>query len=80
MVGPLGGVVAVALFLWAPGAGATEVRSVFPSDRLTITDPAQLSGRRMALPLPLCAADPSGCDIERSDARFDIETADALRR
>lgn len=56
---------AVALFLWATGAGATEVLSVFPSDRLTVADPTQLTGRRMALPLPPCARDPSGCDEVR---------------
>lgn len=50
---------------WAADAGATQVVALFPGDRLTVADPAQLTGRRVALPLPGCASDPSGCDEAR---------------
>src|SRR5215471_2597555 len=33
----------------------------FPSNRFTVLDPAQLTGRRMNLPLPNCDARPSDC-------------------
>jgi hypothetical protein len=46
---------------WAP-AWAAQVTAIFPSDRYTVADPAQRTGRRMALPEPSCAVDPSGCD------------------
>jgi Big-like domain-containing protein len=47
----------------APAPGwAAEVQSLFPSDRLTTPDPQQSTGRRVALPLPDCAADAAGCD------------------
>src|SRR5687767_6638436 len=37
----------------------------FPSDRYTVVDPTQLSGRRIALPMPDCAVRVSDCqDIE----------------
>ncbi|HEY7869917.1 MAG TPA: hypothetical protein VIF59_11850 [Methylomirabilota bacterium] len=39
-----------------------EVRALFPSDRLTVPDPRQATGRRVAMPLPDCAADQAGCD------------------
>lgn len=54
-----------ALLLSAFPALATEVRALFPSDRLSVSDPAQLTGRRIALPLPDCVRDPSGCDEVR---------------
>jgi hypothetical protein len=34
----------------------------FPSDRFTVVDRTQLSGRRVALPKPDCAARPSDCE------------------
>ena len=46
-------------------AWATEVESLFPSDRLTTPDPQQATGRRVALPLPDCDADAAGCDEAR---------------
>ena len=55
----------LALGLWAAPAAATQVTALFPSDRLTVADPAQQTGRRVALPLPSCTADPSGCDEVR---------------
>ncbi|MFG1710937.1 alpha/beta hydrolase family protein [Nonomuraea sp. M3C6] len=33
----------------------------FPSERWTVPDPTQLTGRRVALPKPDCARQPSGC-------------------
>ncbi|HZV95614.1 MAG TPA: hypothetical protein VFF62_06790 [Candidatus Nitrosocosmicus sp.] len=57
--------VAVAALLsagaWAPAWGA-QVTAIFPNDRFTVTDPAQRTGRRVALPEPSCPVDPSGCD------------------
>ncbi len=47
--------------LWVAPASASQVTGLFPSDRLTVADPAQRTGRRLALPLPSCAGDPSGC-------------------
>ncbi|WP_194711929.1 Ig-like domain-containing protein [Noviherbaspirillum soli] len=39
--------------------------SPFPSDRFTVADPSQNTGRRVELPLPNCATRPSDCaDIE----------------
>jgi len=55
----------LAVLLWAAAAGATQVTALFPSDRLTVGDATQATGRRVALPLPACAADPSGCDEVR---------------
>ncbi|MBI2529493.1 MAG: hypothetical protein HYV93_26350 [Candidatus Rokubacteria bacterium] len=63
--GLLAAALVLALGLRAAPAPATEVAALFPSDRLTVADPAQLTGRRVALPLPSCAADPSGCDEVR---------------
>lgn len=38
---------------------------LFPSDRFTVADPAQNTGRRVHLPLPNCAARPTDCeDVE----------------
>ena len=47
------------------GARVAQVESLSPSARFTIADPAQITGRRLALPLPACSADPSGCDEVR---------------
>ncbi|MGH7398227.1 MAG: Ig-like domain-containing protein, partial [Candidatus Rokuibacteriota bacterium] len=43
-------------------AVAAEVQAVFPSDRQTVPDPRQSTGRRVALALPDCGTDPAGCD------------------
>lgn len=53
---------AAAGWLAPAAAPAAQVQSLFPSDRLTVLDSRQSTGRRVALPLPDCAADPSGCD------------------
>lgn len=44
-----------------------------PSDALTVTDPAQATGRRMALPLPDCEVEVSRC----ADVRL-INTLDGF--
>jgi hypothetical protein len=47
----------------SPGARpaeAAQVESLLPSDRLTVPDPNQLTGRRIALPPPDCATDAAG--------------------
>ena len=43
-------------------ADATEVKMLFPTDRLTQADPAQLTGRRVRLALVNCREAPSTCD------------------
>ena len=46
-----------------PGpAAAAEVQALFPSDRQTVPDPRQSTGRRVALAPPDCGVDPAGCD------------------
>jgi len=44
------------------GAAAIEVQALFPSDRQTVPDPRQSTGRRVALGLPDCAVDRAGRD------------------
>jgi hypothetical protein len=44
-----------------PAAAAPGALALFPSDRLTVRDDRQLTGRRVALPLPDCSARPSEC-------------------
>ncbi|HET6367520.1 MAG TPA: Ig-like domain-containing protein, partial [Pseudomonadales bacterium] len=55
---------ACALIEAAAGAPvwAAQVTAIFPSDRYTVADPAQRTGRRVVLPEPSCPVDPSGCD------------------
>ena len=36
--------------------GPTPETGAFPADRFTVADPAQLTGRRVALPVPTCTA------------------------
>jgi len=43
-------------------ADAAEVKMLFPTDRLTQADPAQLTGRRVRLALVNCREAPSTCD------------------
>ena len=47
---------------WIAPAWAVQTTAIFPSDRLTTADPAQLTGRRVALAMPSCPTDPAGCD------------------
>jgi hypothetical protein len=46
-------------------AAAQAAPSLFPSDSLTVKDGRQLTGERLALPLPDCSARPSECDDTR---------------
>ncbi len=65
-VGRLAGCLALglslAISLPPTGAAAAEVQALVPSDRQTVPDPRQSTGRRVALALPDCAVDPAGCD------------------
>jgi len=65
-VGRLAGRLAVglslAISLPPAGAVAAEVQGLFPSDRQTVPDPRQSTGRRVSLALPDCGVDPAGCD------------------
>lgn len=48
-----------------PSVSAAAVdapEGVFPSDRFTVADPAQRTGRRIQLPLPDCASRPTDCE------------------
>ena len=55
---------ALSILLALPAA-AQAAPSLFPSDRLTVADGRQLTGKRLALPLPDCSARPSDCDEVR---------------
>ena len=76
----------------APSALATPAKavptSVFPSDDLTVRDPGQLTGRRVALPTPDCAVTPPtsasavNCGLEQQLDQldgFDIDPRLAVR-
>ena len=56
-----------AALAWLPTApaAAAQVESLLPSDRLTVPDPGQATGRRIALPPPDCGLDAAGCDEVR---------------
>ena len=62
-----GGIVALAL---APAALAAPPK-LFPTDALTVPDPRQITGKRIDLPLPDCAARPSDCNDIRILNRLD---------
>ncbi|MGY1665141.1 Ig-like domain-containing protein [Geodermatophilus sp. SYSU D00696] len=58
-----------------------EPLSVFPSDSLTVRDPAQLTGRRVALPAERCGA-PIACGLVQQLNRldgFDLDPRIAVR-
>jgi len=46
-------------------APSSRVVSAFPSDASTVPDPAQLTGRRVNLPLPDCGVRPTDCNTVR---------------
>lgn len=78
--------VALALAPTGPAAAAPSVApvvvSLFPSDSLTVPDPEQLTGRRVALPLPDCATHPTDCNTVRLLNEldgFDLDPRLALR-
>lgn len=62
LAGCLGLGLSLAISLPPTGAAAAEVQALVPSDRQTVPDPRQATGRRVALALPDCAVDPAGCD------------------
>ena len=45
--------------------GGRQVQALFPSDRQTVPDPRQSTGRRVALAMPDCGVDAAGCDETR---------------
>jgi len=67
---------AVLTFAAAAGPAHAAAPTLFPSDRLTVADPAQLTGKRVNLPKPDCAARPSDCNdvalINQLDG-FDVD-------
>jgi hypothetical protein len=67
---------AVLTFAAAAGPAHAAAPTLFPSDRLTVADPAQLTGKRVNLPKPDCTARPSDCNdvnlINQLDG-FDVE-------
>lgn len=67
-------VAALGLLLLAPAASAAErppAPTLFPSDRLTVRDPAQITGRRVHLRMPNCARRASDCNDVRLINRLD---------
>jgi hypothetical protein len=56
------GVVALLLSAVPAAAQSPAGEVLFPTDELTVADPAQLTGRRLALPLPDCEVFVSSCD------------------
>lgn len=81
-------VAGLSLVSGATAAGASTARptarvvSAFPSDRLTVPDRSQLTGRRVALPVTGCSASPTTCNelrlIDQLDG-FDLDPRLALR-
>jgi hypothetical protein len=65
LVGSLALGLSLAIGVQPTGAAAVEVETFFPSDRLTVPDPRQATGRRVALALPDCGVDAAGCDEVR---------------
>lgn len=63
-------------------AGVARAVSVFPSNNLTVRDPAQRTGRRVDLPLPDCTTRPTDCStvrlLDQLDG-FDLDPRVALR-
>jgi hypothetical protein len=70
-----GGLAALLLALLAvpaaPAAAASAPRVVFPSDRLTVRDARQVTGRRVQMPLRDCRTNRTQCDIFRLANRLD---------
>jgi len=65
------------------GSGGAEAQvTLFPTDQLTVRDPSQLTGRRVALPMPDCAVAPTDCQdialINQLDG-FDLDPQVSLR-
>ncbi|HEY1486302.1 MAG TPA: Ig-like domain-containing protein, partial [Micromonosporaceae bacterium] len=45
--------------------------TLFPSNALTVRDPFQVTGRRVALPLPNCTTNPTDCNTDRQLNKLD---------
>lgn len=64
--GPAGAASSAASSAVAVRTGSTPATAVLPNDRFTVADSRQLTGRRIALPVPRCtAATVSVCDAAR---------------
>jgi hypothetical protein len=65
----------------APPIQRARLVALFPSDRQTVRDASQLTGRRVALPLPNCTRRPTDCNtvrlLDQLDG-FDIDPRLAL--
>jgi hypothetical protein len=65
-----------------PSFAASAPRVLFPTDRLTVHDGHQVTGRRVTLPLPDCGKQRSACDDIRLANRldgFDVDPRIAIR-
>jgi hypothetical protein len=64
-----------------PPPSGPPAPTIFPSNTLTVGDPAQATGRRVNMPKPDCSVQPSHCDeitlINRLDG-FDVDPAVAI--
>ena len=64
-----------------PKPGGPPAPTIFPSNTLTVPDPAQATGRRVDLPKPDCTVRRSDCDeitmINRLDG-FDVDPTVAI--
>jgi hypothetical protein len=82
----LGGAAVLALAMLAvpavPALAASAPRVVFPTDRLTVRDAREATGRRVKLPLTGCATHQSRCDAYRLANQldgFDVDPRIAIR-
>jgi hypothetical protein len=82
----IGGAAALALAALtvpaAPSFAASAPRVLFPTDRQTVRDARQVTGRRVKLPLTDCSKQRSGCDATRLANRldgFDVDPRIAIR-
>ena len=55
----------------ANGRDHAPAVTLFPSNTLTVRDPLQLTGRRVALPLPDCATAPTDCNTVKQLNQLD---------
>jgi hypothetical protein len=73
---------ALVTVLTVPAAASAAGPSIFPTDALTVPDPQQVTGRRVALVPPDCSARPSDCNdvrlVNELDG-FDLDPRVAIR-
>jgi hypothetical protein len=85
LVRAIGSALLAGALLAAPPAQASpaaRVLEAFPSNASTVPDPAQATGRRVALPRPDCAARPTDCqvtDLLNQLDGFDLDPRLAVR-